>query len=135
MTYKGKPVPDALVAFHPAGAAPAASKPGDGPPAGPPRPTGKTDAEGKFKLHTYVGDDGAPAGDYQVTVSFAGSAETRNFMAKDASKALNITLPPVCRPREIGPGRDRQGRRQRARPFRLEVTGAAFRRRALRFFD
>ncbi len=88
--YKGKPVPGALVAFHPAGAAPVASKPGDG----PPRPTGKTDADGKFALHTYVGDDGAPVGDYKVTVAFAGSAENRNVMAKDASKALNVTLPP-----------------------------------------
>ncbi len=92
VTYKGKPVPGALVAFHPV-AAPATgpAKPGE---AGPPRPTGKTDADGNFKLHSYVGDDGAPAGDYKVSVALAGSAETRNIMAKDASKTPNTTLPP-----------------------------------------
>src|SRR5260370_23778507 len=69
VVYKGAPVPSALVVFHPANEpAPAASKPGDAAPSGPPRPLGKTDSEGKFRLHTYVGDDGAPAGDYAVTV-------------------------------------------------------------------
>jgi hypothetical protein len=89
VTYKGKPVPGALVALHRVGG-PTPSKAGE---TAPPRPTGKTDAEGNFKLHTYVGDDGAPAGDYKVTVAYAGSAETRNLMAKDVSTSLGVTLP------------------------------------------
>jgi hypothetical protein len=93
VTYKGKSVPGALVAFH-AMNAPAPSKPGEGESTGPPRPTGRTDAEGNFKLHTYVGEDGAPVGEYKVTIAYSGSSETRNVMAKDTSKALNITLPP-----------------------------------------
>jgi hypothetical protein len=92
--YKGAPVPSALVIFHPAKEpAAAASKPGDEAPPGPPRPLGKTDAEGKFRLHTYVGDDGAPTGDYKVTVVLSGSGETRNVMTKEVSKALKGTLP------------------------------------------
>jgi hypothetical protein len=93
VTYKGKPVPGELVAFHPV-AVPTPSKPGEAAPPGTPRPTGKTDSDGKFRLHTYVGEDGAPVGEYKVTIAYAGSAETRNVMAKDTSKALNVTLPP-----------------------------------------
>ena len=53
-----KPVANATVVFHPVGDA-------------GPKPHGKTDANGEFKLTTYDGDDGddgAPAGKYKVTV-------------------------------------------------------------------
>lgn len=50
-----KPVANATVVFHPVGDAAL-------------KPRGKTDANGEFKLTTYDGDDGAPAGQYQVTV-------------------------------------------------------------------
>lgn len=50
-----KPVANATVVFHPVGV--------DGV-----KPRGKTDANGVFKLTTYDGDDGAPAGSYRVTV-------------------------------------------------------------------
>jgi hypothetical protein len=33
-------------------------------------PRGRTDAEGRFSLSTYAADDGAPAGDYRVTVKW-----------------------------------------------------------------
>jgi hypothetical protein len=49
-----KPVANASVVFHPAG--------------GGEKPHGKTDAAGNFQLTTYAGNDGAPAGDYKVTV-------------------------------------------------------------------
>lgn len=51
-----KPLANALVVFHPAG--------GDG----TLKPHGTTDADGNFKLTTYDGNDGAPAGDYKVTI-------------------------------------------------------------------
>ena len=50
-----KPVANATVVFHPVGDAGM-------------KPHGKTDANGEFKLTTYDGDDGAPAGKYKVTV-------------------------------------------------------------------
>jgi predicted small lipoprotein YifL len=54
----GKPVANASVVFHPTGAAdPSAAK-----------PRGKTDADGKFSLTTATTDDGAPSGEYRVTV-------------------------------------------------------------------
>lgn len=55
MTYQGKPVANASVSFQHADGAATAS--------------GKTNAEGRFKLSTYAPDDGAPVGDYRVTVA------------------------------------------------------------------
>jgi len=55
VTYKGTAVEGATVAFH-------------GGPASAPA-TGVTDATGKFKLSSYNPGDGAPAGNYKVTVS------------------------------------------------------------------
>ena len=53
----GKPAEHALVVFHPVG---------DG--ASMTKPRGKVGADGTYKLTTYDTDDGAPAGDYRVTV-------------------------------------------------------------------
>lgn len=54
----GKPAEHATVVFHPVGAT------------GPDvvKPRGTVGADGSFKLTSYDGYDGAPAGDYQVTV-------------------------------------------------------------------
>jgi len=53
-----KPARNAFVVFHPEGA--------DGPQAL--RPYGHAAADGSFKLTTFEADDGAPAGEYQVSV-------------------------------------------------------------------
>ena len=52
-----KPLADAQVVFHPVDGAATA-----------PKPRGKTDANGEFALTTYDGNDGAPAGQYRVSV-------------------------------------------------------------------
>jgi len=57
VVYDGKPVANASLVFH------AISAIGDAP-----KPRGKTDANGDFKLTTYDTEDGAPAGEYRVTV-------------------------------------------------------------------
>ena len=36
------------------------------------KPRGTTDADGKFQLRTYHGGDGAPAGEYTVTIYWPG---------------------------------------------------------------
>jgi hypothetical protein len=73
--YKGRPLADALVVLRPINPA--------GGSAEPPQPTGRTDAEGKFLLHTYAGDDGAPVGSYLVGVSSAPAyPENRSMMKK-----------------------------------------------------
>ena len=53
-----KPLAHATVVFHPL----------DGADAATPKPRGKTDETGTFRLTTYDADDGAPAGQYRVTV-------------------------------------------------------------------
>jgi hypothetical protein len=57
LTDGTKPVAHAQVVFHPLNGA-----------ADAPKPRGRTDANGEFKLTTYDGNDGAPAGQYKVSV-------------------------------------------------------------------
>jgi hypothetical protein len=55
------PAAGAVVVFHPA--APASDD--------VPRPSAHVGDDGKFVLTTYVKDDGAPAGDYTITIEWA----------------------------------------------------------------
>jgi hypothetical protein len=57
VTENGKPLDNATVVFHATNGA-----------ADVPKPSGKTNAQGEYKLTTYDTNDGAPAGDYAVTV-------------------------------------------------------------------
>lgn len=54
----GNPINYATVVFHPVNAIDESSG----------KPRGVTDPDGTFTLTTYDGNDGAPAGDYQVTI-------------------------------------------------------------------
>jgi hypothetical protein len=53
-----KPGEQAMVVFHPVGSTAKEA----------PKPRGKVQSDGSFHLTTYAENDGAPAGDYQVTV-------------------------------------------------------------------
>jgi hypothetical protein len=57
VTDGSKPLAHAQVVFHPIATT-----------AGTPKPRAKTDANGEFSLTTYDGNDGAPAGQYKVSV-------------------------------------------------------------------
>ena len=92
---KGKPAADVLVTFHPSGSS---SHPNEATPS----PTGKTNAEGIYQLHTYLGTDGAPAGQYAVSLSFAGSAESRDVMAKNQTIAITKIPAKYSDPRKSG---------------------------------
>jgi hypothetical protein len=73
VSYQGKPVEDAVVVFHPEDPATIALPRGEqGPEIA--NPTTRTDADGAFALSTYYTHDGAPAGDYRVTVIWAPQA-------------------------------------------------------------
>jgi hypothetical protein len=98
----GKPVPHATVVFHPADDA--------GPDAVKPR--GTTTADGTFTLTTYDGNDGAPAGEYRVTVEqwLAGrpdegpSSRLPAKYAKPESSGLTATVgagPTELKPFEV----------------------------------
>ncbi len=58
--FKGKPTPGALVLFHPI----------NDPDPQAPRPHGHVDQDGHFTLSTYRADDGAPVGQYVVTIDW-----------------------------------------------------------------
>ena len=64
LLVQGKPEQDLQVFFHPLDA----SQHGI--------PRGVTDAEGRFQLRTYHDGDGAPAGEYAVTVYWPGPSNT-----------------------------------------------------------
>lgn len=70
--YKGKDIPvGALVVFHPVD--PSREKQIGG------KPFGKVKEDGTFKLTTYASDDGAPEGEYGVTVEWRPPAEDAKF--------------------------------------------------------
>jgi hypothetical protein len=58
--FEGKPIPHALVVFHPTQNAEKDA----------PRPRAQVGPDGSFALGTFAGGDGAPAGDYAVTVEW-----------------------------------------------------------------
>lgn len=62
--FDGKPTPHALVLFHPLGTEDKDAV----------RPRGQVGPDGTFTLTTYESGDGAPAGDYRVTVELWLSA-------------------------------------------------------------
>lgn len=90
VTYNSSPIENATIVFHPIGE--------EGPNAVKSR--GKTDAQGNFKLTTYDTNDGAPAGEYQVTVEqwLAGrpdegpSNRLPAYLSKPESSGLKATV-------------------------------------------
>lgn len=82
VTYKGKEVPvGALVVFHPTD--PAREKQIGG------KPFGKVGDDGTFTLTTYTTGDGAPEGEYGVTVEWRPPAqsETKFQLSAEGSSA------------------------------------------------
>jgi hypothetical protein len=69
---EGKPAAGATVAFHPVGGAAEA-----------PRPSAQTDDQGFFSLTSYASGDGAPEGEYAVTVTWFRPYTTRNLSDGD----------------------------------------------------
>ncbi len=94
--YEGKPVPHAFVVLHPLHESPARAV----------RPTASTDKDGWFVLSSYHAEDGAPAGDYAVTVEWRktttidgdASALSPNLLplkySKPATSGLRINVQP-----------------------------------------
>jgi hypothetical protein len=65
--YNGRPVANAQVTFHPVGDAGRTAV----------RPVGKVDVDGRFTLTSFKHGDGAPAGEYRVTVVWYLATPTR----------------------------------------------------------
>jgi hypothetical protein len=78
---QGRPAPQAIVTFHPAAGAP-----------DDPRPSAQTDDQGYFTLTSYAGGDGAPEGEYAVTVTCFRSFSQKN--ASEGDESTRNVLPP-----------------------------------------
>jgi hypothetical protein len=65
----GKPAAGALIVFHPVNGAAATDKVA-------PKPVATVAEDGTFSLTTYVQNDGAPAGDYAVTITWIRPKKT-----------------------------------------------------------
>jgi hypothetical protein len=92
VVYKGQGVPEAVVIFHPEGDTVEKLK--------KMRPFAYADGNGDFRLKTYVDDDGAPPGDYRVSIvaasSNAGAKPAKGEAATEAptSPTTGIKIPP-----------------------------------------
>jgi hypothetical protein len=79
VTFQGRPTPNAFIALHPLG--------NSGKDV--PHPTAYADAEGRFSLSTYGSEDGAPVGEYAVTVVWWASPQFKDAQEGDDIAALN----------------------------------------------
>ena len=77
-----------------------AAAPGGG--SSPIRATGRTGSDGTFELMTYVGNDGAPAGDYLVGISSV-PARTEGGIFQAAPGSITKGNPDVLRGRFAEP--------------------------------
>jgi hypothetical protein len=66
ISFDGQAPAGALIVLHPAGGSPKESL----------KPTAQVQPDGTFRLSTYETGDGAPAGDYVVTVSWRRAVQT-----------------------------------------------------------
>lgn len=90
ITIKGLALPNALVVFH---RDPSPEHPRGEERTLPPKPVGRTDGDGRFRMHTYFGDDGVPAGSYKITVVPSGSTEHRDLMSRNGAPGLKVAIP------------------------------------------
>jgi hypothetical protein len=77
--FEGRPTPQAFVVFHPLNAAEE----------NVPRPQGYVNKDGSFTLSTYSAGDGAPAGEYAVTVEWRVVTATRKAQEGDTLPSVN----------------------------------------------
>ena len=73
----GKPLSEAIVTFHPQGNA-----------AAEPLPSAHTDAEGRFKLTSFAPGDGAPEGDYAISLVCFRAHPIRRGYETDATNIV-----------------------------------------------
>lgn len=78
--YHGKPTPDALVIFHPI----------SDPDPSAPRPLTRVNPDGSFTLTTYEMNDGAPAGEYTVTITWVKDIDNGNTAKEDIKPAKHL---------------------------------------------
>jgi hypothetical protein len=76
--YNSRPIAEALIVFHPLG-----EYPKDWP-----KPTGYSDANGRFQLTTLRPNDGAAAGEYAITVEQREKKQLGEDLVRDGPNLL-----------------------------------------------
>jgi hypothetical protein len=87
--FNGRALAEALVVFHPQ----------DGGAAGTPKPFAQTDALGNFCLSTHRAGDGAPTGDYAITVELRDLRQVGEELVRDGK---NLLPPQFASPEQSG---------------------------------
>jgi hypothetical protein len=98
--YKANPLQGALVVFERSGGTAVGTSPHET--SGPIRATARTGPDGTFQRMTYQGNDGAPAGDYQVGISSTPARSEGNLFS-NTPIAKSKTNPDVLRGRYADP--------------------------------
>jgi hypothetical protein len=78
--YEGKPTPGALVIFHPL----------NDPDPLAPRAIARVAADGSFSPTTYGGGDGAPEGEYAVTISWVIEIDQQTLPKEEQKEPKNL---------------------------------------------
>lgn len=92
LTYHGRPTPFAQVTLHPLNPADKDA----------PHPTAKVNDDGTFILTTYAGHDGAPEGEYGVSVQWWLTSARKGAREGDDAPPTNRLPPRYGRPETSG---------------------------------
>jgi len=90
--FEGKPTPGALVLFHPL----------NDPDPRAPRPVARVAADGGFAPTTYRTDDGAPAGEYAVTVTWVNEVDNQSAPKEEQREPRNQVPDRYAKPETSG---------------------------------
>jgi hypothetical protein len=87
VSFEGKPAPGAMVVLHPT----------DDAKGEPERPLGYADEAGNFQLTTYVVNDGAPAGEYAVSLVWLKQTPQKEMReaVEESTAAESVNLLPT----------------------------------------
>jgi hypothetical protein len=107
--YEDKPTPGALVIFHPLG----------DPDPRAPRPIARVGADGTFSPTTYRTEDGAPAGEYAVTVAWVLEQDNQNTPREEQKPPRNLLPDRYAKPETSGLRICIQAEPNELPPFRL----------------
>jgi hypothetical protein len=104
-----KPTPEALVIFHPV----------NDPDPRAPRPIARVAADGGFSPTTYKTGDGAPAGEYDVTISWVKEVDNQNVPKEEQKPPRNLLPERYAKAETSGLRVQIKAERNELPPFRL----------------
>lgn len=113
VTYQGKPLANAFVLLRKEQSNPEV-----------PSPSAITGEDGSFALTTYENQDGAPAGDYVVTISTAPRVAERRVSLKKAEPPVDTLKGKYADPRSSGLRATIMPGTNTLEPFDLKSTGS-----------